>query len=376
MTTSNDPKTTSSPKESRQEGEGSILIGNKKISTPGQASCKHRRLYIYATLVAIALTAVGSALYSIKTQMQLRQELTQQAQVFSHQLSTLKQHQIGDKAQFDTFMSAINASQLRLQRKLSAMESVLQQRSYQTNDWLLLKIRYQLDLAKINAHWSNNWETTLALLQQADALLANIADPRLFKIRQAIAQDIIQIQSMPTVDVPGLLSQLDAALTMIANLPLKPTLTPVDKATVKKTNNGTISAWRQRLKESVSLLEELVVVRHHDEDILPLPTPAYESMLRESVRLYLQEAQWAVLQNNEPVYQFSLTQAIKKINQSFAPDATETIALLKQLRAFQQIQLIKPQPVLEQSIPLLNQFIESKDTPTNTMKPTAAGENS
>ena len=103
----------------------------------------------------------------------------------------------------------------------------------------------------------------------------------------------------------------------------------------------------------------MVIIRHRDEDINPLPSPAYEAMLREEIRLNLQEAQWAVLQNNEALYQFLLTQAIKQINRSFAPD--ETQALLKQLQTLQQIHLIQPKPILEQSLPLLNQFIETKD---------------
>ena len=363
MATSNNPL---SPQESQPKG-----TSHKKT--------KHRGFYTYTTVAAIAIIAIGSALYSIKMYIQLHQGVSRQVQELTAKLGTLEQQQLDANALFNSSMNTMNESQQKLQSQLNGVvknvQSSLQERAYQTKDWLLLKARYYLELAQINAHWSDNWQTTLALLQQTDAILATINDQHLFEVRQTIAKDITQLQSMPKVDIPGLLSQLDAALSMVTNLPLKTTLVPANQPTVKDTNKKETSTWRHRLKESVSLLETLVVVRHQDEDIFPLPSPAYESMLRESVRLYLQEAQWAVLQGNESVYQFSLTQAIKKINYAFTPDGTETIAIQGQLQSLLQIHLIQPQPTLDRSLPLLNQFIESKGTPKIDIKSTNTGVN-
>lgn len=359
MATRNDAKTPSSPP-----------IPPAPASTPN----KHRGLYAYTSVTGIALIAIGCVLYSINTSMQSTER---QAKRLLTQITTLKQQQIDTRTLFNTSINVINESQHKLKNQLNAVEkqlqSTLQQPLYQAKDWLFLKARYYLELAQINAQWSNNWQTTSALLQHADELLADIHDQRLFKIRQAIAKEITALQAVPKIDMPGILSQLDAALSTVTSLPLKPTVAPAAKNTATGTNDTSSSTWRKRLKESVSLLEELVVVRHHEEDIHPLPSPTYEAMLRESIRLYLQEAQWAVLQNNEPVYLFSLTQAIKNINHSFAADAAETIALIEQLHALQQIYLVQQKPILDQSLPLLNQLIESKNTPASDVKPTARG---
>ena len=159
---------------------------------------------------------------------------------------------------------------------------------------------------------------------------------------------------------------------MVANLPIKASIVEVEKANLTTTNHESTSAWRERLKESVGLLEKLVVIRHHNEEILPLPSPAYESMLRESIRLNLQEAQWAALQNNETVYQFSLAQATKNVHRSFELNTSITKTLIKQLQGLQKIHFLQQKPLLDQSLPLLNQLIESKDTPT----PITEGEHS
>ncbi len=350
MTNSTDAKIPSSSTEPQACGENN----------------KHR-CFISAVIIVIA---VACSIYAIYTNLQFRQVTTQQINTLLSQINTLKQQQNDNETQIDSTMKVVNASQEKLHNKINtldrSLQNAVQQRLYQTKDWLLLKARYCLELAQINAHWSDNTDTTVAILQQADALLADVHDQRSFLVRQAISKEITLLQTMPKIDTAGLLSKLDAAQSVIANLELKPTIAAAEKITTPK---ATSSAWRERLKESVGLLEKLVVVRRHDEDILPLPSPAYESMLREGIRLNLQEAQWAALQNNEAIYQFSLAQALKNINRAFEPNTAVSDALVKQLQSLQQIHLIQQKPILEQSLPLLNQLIESK----NTLVP-AAGE--
>lgn len=354
MTNSNDAKTPSSSPKSQPESNA------------------HR----HTILIAVILIAITCSSYAIYTGLQLRQGTAQQVDALRSQINTLKQQQTDTETQIDKTMQIVRAGHDKLHNKLSALDknlqAAVQQRLYQTKDWLLLKARYCIELAQINAHWSDNTDTTVALLQQADTLLAEIHDQRSFVVRQALSKEITLLQTMPKIDTAGLLSQLDAAQSVIANLELKPTVAPAEKDASSTTTNEASSAWRERLKNSVGLLEKLVVVRRHDEDILPLPSPAYESMLREGIRLNLQEAQWAALQNNEAIYQFSLAQALKNINRAFEPNTVVTDALIKQLKNLQQIHLIQQKPILEQSLPLLNQLIESKNIPV----PTPAGENS
>jgi uroporphyrin-3 C-methyltransferase len=319
--------------------------------------------------------AVGCFIYSIVINFQLRQGTTQQINTLLSQFSTLKQQQIDTERQVDATKKLISSSEETLHNKVNTLDKTVQtalrQRSYQTQDWLLLKARYCLELAQINAHWSDNSDTTIALLHQADILLADIHDQRAYPIRQAITNEIGILHSMPKLDIAGLLSQLDAAQSIVAHLELKPAVAPVENSPTDARKKST-SSWHARLKESVSLLEKLVVVRRHDEDILPLPSPIYESMLREGIRLNLQEAQWAVLQNNDDIYHFSLTQALNNIGRTFAPNMAATDALIKQLNSLQQVHLAQPKPILEQALPLVNQLIESKNSPT----PPVAGENS
>jgi uroporphyrin-3 C-methyltransferase len=87
-------------------------------------------------------------------------------------------------------------------------------------------------------------------------------------------------------------------------------------------------------------------------------------MLREEIRLNIQEAQWALLHRNEAVYQWSLSQALQHIHGTFEASASTTTSLIRQLQHLQQMNLALKKPMVGHSLPLLNEWIESKNVPT------------
>ncbi|MFO3149026.1 uroporphyrinogen-III C-methyltransferase, partial [Legionella pneumophila serogroup 1] len=87
----------------------------------------------------------------------------------------------------------------------------------------------------------------------------------------------------------------------------------------------------------------------------------YESAIKENIRLNLQEAQWAILNNNPAVYQFALNQAIANLKRVFNDSSQNTDALIKQLSTLQNVKLTQEKPVVGQAIPLINQMIDNKE---------------
>ncbi|MBA2652404.1 MAG: uroporphyrinogen-III C-methyltransferase [Tatlockia sp.] len=308
------------------------------------------------TLSAIALLLALYGLYSN------HHSKAQQIETLNQSINNIQQQQEANRVKVDSLKETINDSQLSVQNQMQVLDKNLQtaaqQRLYQKEDWLLLKARYFLELAQINAHWSKDNQTTITLLQQADDLLASTSDQQLFVVRQALAKEISQLQALPQVDIPGLLSQLDAAQGALANLPFKQVVTG-------STNNDTADttkSWQQNLKSSLGNLEKLVIIRHNDEAIQPLLSPFVQTLIRDSIHLNLQEAQWAVMQNNSQVYQLALTRALKELQRIFDGKAVATQALIKQLQNLQQVSLQTASAKPEQSLSLLNQLIEKKNS--------------
>lgn len=312
--------------------------------------------------------ALVSGLYAAYTSQQLHQATSQQTQALNSEINELKQNQLEVKTHFAEAAQTSSQTQEKIQTQVQELSKnlhiAMQQRLYQKQDWVLLKARYYLELAQINGHWSDDQQATIALLQQADTLLATVSNHKLFTVRQAIAREITQLQALPKIDTAGLLSQLDAAQSIISNLPIKQAFNQAATVPTKSIDNDSPTTWRERFYDSMSLLEKLVVVRHHDEEINSLLSPVHQAVLRESIRLNLQEAQWAILQNNPQVYELALTQAIKDVKRTFDESAESTQALIKKLQELSQEKLATTKPVIEESLPLLNQLIESNSQTT------------
>ncbi len=342
------------------------ISNNEKTKELKPAKNPRHGMYLRrGLLIIVTLIVMGSISYYLYC-------FSHEIKILTTEASALKQQQIDTQTRLDT----LSATQTNLTDNLNVVQktvtSALQERGYQNRDWLLMKARYSLELAEVNAHWSDNTQTTIALFQQTDALLASLYESDVFSVRQEISKEIAQLQAIPTVDIAGVLARLDAAQHRIGELPTKNPLSEAKLATSTNSQEKSSSTWREHLQSSLHLLKKLVVIRHHDEAIQPYMTPGYESLLRETIHLNLQEAQWAVIQHNQDVYQLALTQAIDSIKQGFDVNAKATQALIEQLTDLHQIQLKIAKPTPGQSLLLLNQLIDAKKAPVVTEN---AGEN-
>lgn len=319
-----------------------------------EPTLKHKKPRCYSSM--IALIALCCALYGFYSNLQLRRSAAKQVATLHTQIEALSQQQGETAAAIDSVLKPLQEKLFRLDKNF---HTFLRQQTYQAKDWLLLKARYYLEMAQLNAQWSDNTLATSVLLKQTDDLLAQLHDQRLFNIRKTIAQELIHIKSIPNIDKAGLLNQLEATQVMITNLPLK-TAAPLAKVSLPtpNTRHTDLSTWHDHLQASLNLLQKLIVIRRHNEAIYPLPSVEQEILLRDSIRFNLRQAQWAILQNNEAVYKLSLTNALKKINDAFALNDLNTQGVLTQLKELQQIHFIQSKPDFSPALLLLNQLID------------------
>ncbi|HBI21003.1 MAG TPA: hypothetical protein DDY37_00180 [Legionella sp.] len=330
------------------------MTDTNEIKTTARKRTRLVKFLRRSAVVLIAVIVLASLSRAIVTAMKTRQQVS----TIAAETRVLQQQQVETQAQLNSTQETLRLSKKNLHALSAHIATAQLEHRYQSNDWLLLKVRYYLELSCINAQWSDNAATTVALLQAADAQLATVHDPRVFPVRQAIAKEIAEWQALSPVDITGLFTQLDAAQHIIDRLKVKKmpsrSLPPSSELAQKSSKT-----WRDRLEVTLHQLEQLVVIQHHEEAIQPLFTPAYESMLRENIRLNLQETQWAIIQHNPAVYQLSLTQAIDTLRRGFDLTNPITQSLLQQLTTMQKTQLHQAKPALGRSLLLLNQWIES-----------------
>lgn len=224
--------------------------------------------------------------------------------------------------------------------------------------WLLADAMYLTRLASDQLQVNHDPAMALKLLRMADQRVAVLTGSQYTPIRHVFAKDILQLQLVPTVDVGGLVAKLITLSEQISRLPLvQPTMAPPVSAPV--TPVATTAAtenlpWWQKLWFKVKQeLRSLVVVRHLDVPVTPLLSVEQQSDVNQQLATLLQQAQWAVLHQNQQVYQLSLTQAAVLINRYYALNQQATKVILQQLSDLQAINIAPQLPDLSDALVLL-----------------------
>ncbi len=314
--------------------------------------------------VALACLAFALAGYSCFGLYQAHQDLSLQKQSLHALIQQTAQQQTAAMQKNNIQLTQLQQQNTQRDEQINALsmavERIKNQKTSQPQDWLLLKARHYIELAQINAHWGTHFNdgSTALLLEQADLILAQINSPRLFKIRQIIAQELLQARQTPQVDIPGILSKLDALQQQIAQWNMYTLSSIAEQQTTPDKTPQQPNVWKNHLQASLNWLQQLVIIRHHDHSIQPLLSPALESMIKESIRLNLQEAQWAVINANSTAYQLGLKQAIKTIQDYGHEQQLNTAVWVQQLNVLLAINITPKQPLIGQALPLLNQLVE------------------
>lgn len=334
----------------------------QRSSSSADTSKKGMILNLFSCIVATV--ALLSAAYVYLLNSKTEENRQAQMDVFKNRITQLKTQQALLNTALDNSEQALVETKQKFNQRLEQINHQLQQslkqNFYEQDDWKLLKAQYYLELAQINAHWSKDSEASIALLAQADSILSHVNQKEIFEIRQQIAQEISQLKALEKLDIAGILSKIDAASAMVNELPqsikFKDTNENTSSSAAEKKASEQ-SAWRQRLHESVNVLEKLVIIHKDDQQSRRLLSPMYAALIRDSIQLNLQQAQWAVLNRNEKVYEMTLNQTIDSTEKYFGA-YKRTKALIQQLRELKALNIEPEYPEVQQSLLMLNQLIE------------------
>ncbi|PJD95335.1 MAG: hypothetical protein CK426_07540 [Legionella sp.] len=277
------------------------------------------------------------------------QQFTQQQDRFQHQNShSINQLEVANAALKDQ-IQRLKQQQEQLQGKIPVL----------SQDWLLLKAKHYIELAQINAHWNTRFNdtSTTMLLEQADQILASIHSEQLFQIRDILAQEILASKAAQQQDLSGLLHQLAAIQQQVDALTLATPLTK--QSTPVASAKPLMPAWKFHFDNSLDVLKQLIIIRHVEQDTAPLLSPMLESLFKESMRISLQEAQWALIHANPEVYLQALTQAINTLKK-YGPTYQNTAFLLQQLTDLSHVN-VRPEPLsVGKALPLLHALIANR----------------
>ncbi|MDO8280050.1 MAG: uroporphyrinogen-III C-methyltransferase [Burkholderiaceae bacterium] len=301
-----------------------------------------RLLLVFAALTVLALIStvlLWQKLSNIQEQL-ARQSADAgsqavEARTVARQAQELARETAARQAVTDTRLSEVS-----LQR--SQLEELMQSLSRSRVENLVVDIESAIRLAQQQAQLTGSVEPLLAALRTADQRLARAAQPRLTRLRAAVARDIDRIKGAGTVDLPGLLVRLDELVRQIDELPVANAVAPVAGASRPMAGASAAAqpSWQRGLEtlrdKAVAELRALVRVSRIEDPDAVLLSPEQSFFLRENLKLKLLNARLALLARQTDSAREDLNASAVALSKYFDPGSRRTqvaIASLQQVQS-------------------------------------------
>jgi uroporphyrin-3 C-methyltransferase len=271
----------------------------------------------------------------------LQQELARSARELDAKFaSQLTQVQQAQRQQLDSLQSALQ----------NQRQQLLELRSTDRSDWSLAEAEYLVRLAHQRLLLAADVRSALALLVSADSIVQELDDAELHPLRSALASDIAALRAVPEFDLEGSWLRIRAIANQIDNL----MLFKLPKRAVPPSQSAPAADWQGRLEHGLQAaatrLSNYLVIRRRETPYQPLMDPQWEQLVRQNLRMLLEQGQTALLAGNEVLYQQSLMSARRWVKEFFAFDEAGVVALEKELEALQGLAISREYPEVTASL--------------------------
>ena len=98
-----------------------------------------------------------------------------------------------------------------------------------------------------------------------------------------------------------------------------------------KKTTGQQSVWKTALDTSWQMIQQVLVIRYHDDTVPPVLTDDQKQVVRLHLTMLLMQAEWAALQHQSTVYQTALAAAQAWVKRYFLSNDQSTQTLLQTL---------------------------------------------
>lgn len=237
-----------------------------------------------------------------------------------------------------------------------------EQAALQDSDIQRLEVEYLLRTARHVSQLTGDLPQALTLLQQADRMLAEFDDLAYLPVREALALDIQSLRDVPQPDVNGLYFELQALATRSRDWQWWPDSSAFGRSddTDDAEDDDAPSAtdtWYQQLGRE---LRDLVTIRYRDGAATQRLSPQEFNQMQGQFRLLTQQAQVALLQRNQTLYNASLEQAIEWL-ESGAGQVPEALLVIDQLQRLRDVTVEVEVPDIDRGLSRLQAMSRSDE---------------
>ena len=273
------------------------------------------------------------------------------------------------------FEQALQEQQQRNQRLLGRVDTLsrhLNELAGTNRDgWQLAEVEYLLRLANQKLLMTNDVTSAKALLSEADSILLELDDYTLFPVREALAEDLAGLRMLPDFDQEGIYLRLSALTAQVNELSL---LNPkgFEKASVTVANDEATtdqeSSWQSTFMVMLnntwnSFTSLFRFNSDRAQPVTPLLTAEENLLMRQNLRLLIEQSKLALLSREEGIYKASLDQASQWVEQFFEMSGDASKGMLNELQELSDVSVSPQLPNINRALDALKQHRSADATP-------------
>jgi len=235
--------------------------------------------------------------------------------------------------------------------------------SVNRDEWKLQEAQYLLRLADQRILLEKDSQNAVALALSADDVLRDIDQADLVGVRKLLVEEIAVLKLAGVIDREGIYLRLSALANQIDAIPFIEPLGTQEEVLEEDVVPPDETFKQKITRNFYDLLHKLgsyVRVRDHGKTINAVLPPSEQKYLQQNLRLMLEQAQVALLRNEENIYQESLVKAQNWINQYYSLNEKAT-AVLEELQALQKEEISPELTNFSNSTSALNEYIAKRE---------------
>jgi uroporphyrin-III C-methyltransferase len=239
-------------------------------------------------------------------------------------------------------MALLDARVAETSMQRSQFEDLIQSLARSRDENVLADLDAAIRVALQQSAITGSAEPLVLTLKQADERLARYNQPRLERVRRAVAQDLDRTRASGVADIAVLTIRLDEVVRLVDELPLLSTaerrVAPIPQAAEAPVTS--VPAWRRALGDTWSdfgshLWQEvrsLVRITRIDQPEAMLVAQDQTFFLRENLKLRLLNVRLGLLSRQFDVVQSDLRDAQSALERYFDRSSRRVVAAQEQLR--------------------------------------------
>lgn len=356
----------------KQGGQGLSLLALALVLAFGGSGFYfgNEQILQYQNRISELTSQVDSLKNSVQTQTAVISEKQnqlneKQVEINDKQKEIETEQKAAEKALAATLLQAKEQTALFVEQQensIAALQKAFTDiKGRRPNDWLIAEADHLVKQAGRQLWLEKDIPTATLLVLAADKRIADLNDPSLNPLRQAIALDVQSLKAIEQIDTDGIVARLMTLQQQVETLPLTETILPPAQTEVEKTVSADVTDWKENLKTSFEqFINQFVTYRVREGSATPLLSPDQAFYLEANLKAKLDQAINATFREDQVIYEMALQQASEWIGRFYDVKAASTQSVLTALTELAALPVEITYPQVLESQQLISDFLADR----------------